>query len=144
MPKVSAKVDQKLRNNPDVSAPVDEETTPDEPKASEEVDAYDIIKGEQWIRQYSREVHGDNFKQLAESLCSQSTKGNPYKMVPSHTITHVEVRFSEKEDMDKPANKRKPDSPMVDKIVVFTDKEAALRLKVVKPNSTVVVSKRKK
>ena len=121
----------------------DEETTVDAP-ATDEVDAFDILKGEQWIRQYSLELHGEDFKQLAEQFIQQSTKGTPYTMVPAHTVTHVEVRFREKEDGDKPIDKQKPDSPMVDKQVQFTDKDAAYALKVRKQASTIVVSRKKK
>ncbi len=143
---VKEKVEKELPEAAPASEVVEAPEADKPTKKVESVDSYDVTKGDQYIRSYSREVHGDAFKELAEGFVnknnSKKNNGN-WTLVPSHTIPIVEVRYREQEDFDVHPDKRKPDSPMVDKIKHFDDKEAALAFKIQKFGSTVVISKRK-
>lgn len=114
------------------------------PEASEEPTAYDIVRGDVYVRQYSQEVHGDDFKAMAEEFCAKTPKNSkhPYTMVPAGQIKAVEVRYREKADADLHLDKQKPDAPFIDKSRRFEDKSAALSFAVGKHESTVVVSKK--
>lgn len=123
--------------------------TPPAPVETDEVNenAIDIVVGDHYIRQYSQAVHGDNFMDLAREFCTKKPsvggKGSEYKMVPVHEIKEVEVRYREKEDAEKKLDEQKPDSPMVDKVRKFGDKDEALAFRNSKTGASVVVSKKK-
>lgn len=98
-----------------------------------------------YVRQYSLEVHGKDYKNLANEFCAKRPRGNrgTYLAVPSSNIGKVEVRFREKRDADLHIDKQDPNAPIVDKVVVFDDKEEAIKLGSSKFDSTIVVSRRK-
>lgn len=141
--------------------PSEEEKNPkvvdvDETEEEEEVDndPIDIIitndpKGTLidriYVRQYSLEVHGKDYKNLARDFCSKRPKGNrgTYLAVSASNIGKLEVRFREKRDADLHIDKQDPNEPIVDKVVVFDNKEEAVRLGAKKYDSTVIVSRNK-
>ena len=122
---------------------VDDVRAEDSQAKTAEIDAYDILVGEKYVRTYSQEVHGDDFKALAEGFITKKFKGGAYSMVPSHTIAEVEVRYREKEDAELPLDKQNPDKPFIDKSRKFGDKEAALSFKSNKYGASIVVVKKK-
>jgi hypothetical protein len=119
---------------------IPEEVDPDE------VDAFDIVNNNLYVRTYSRAVHGDDFKALAEQFCTKKPKLGAYAMVPSSQITHLEVRYRERTDADLPPEqgqpKRTPVGPIVNKTVRFDDKDEALAFGHAKKGSVVVPKKK--
>lgn len=104
----------------------------------------DVVNGNLYVRTYSKEVHGDEFMDLAKQFCQKKPQGRgAYSLVPSESIKKVEVRYREKADAELPLDKQKPDAPMEDKVRVFDDKDKALSFRVSKFGSTVVISKKK-
>ncbi len=134
-----------------VEAPVEEssEAVPGKEAAAGEESsvAISVLKGDQYVRDYSLELHGDDFQALAEQFVEKmnSKKGSKgdYKIVPSESIPLVEVRYREKADAELHLDKQKPDAPMEDKIRQFDDKSAAIGFAVTKFGSTVLVSKKR-
>lgn len=108
-------------------------------------DSVDIMVGKTFIRYYSKEVHGENFLDLAKELCGKpeyATRG--YTIVPSSDNELFEVRYREKEDAEKPLDDQDPDAPTVDKSRRFEDREEALSFRSNKSGSIVAVAARKK
>ncbi len=108
-------------------------------------DSVDILKrGNIYTRTYSKDVHGKDFLELAESFVNNPNHAlREYSIVPSSTITSLAVRYREKEDFDKPLDKQKPDSPIIEKEKTFgeDEKEEAIAFANLK-KVTVSVSKR--
>lgn len=52
----------------------------------------DIVSGEEYIRTYSKEVHGDDFLKLAESFANQASK-RERKMLDAGEIKSLRVSF---------------------------------------------------
>lgn len=129
----------------------EEETTPTPESDSEPIDV--IIsnddnknyQGKIYVRQYSLEVHGDDYKALAEEFCKNKPKVGVYIAVPSSQIQAVEVRYREKLDYELHLDKQDPNAPIVDKIKRYEeeDKAEAVRFASQKRDSTVVVSRKK-
>lgn len=138
---------------PDAEGETEEIEETEAPKDSEA--AFDILlapnhevkdyTGLIYVRQYSQEVHGDDFEALADEFCTKIPRGGKlvYIKVPAEKIGNVEVRFREKLDYDLHQDKQDPNAPIVDKVKVFSDKPEAVRLGSQKIASTVVVSKKK-
>lgn len=161
MPRPSTKKNVKAKKDEEVLE--DEEiTTEDEESEEEETEeesgndeeAIDILKVKDpsdkkyedkiFVRQYSLEAHGDDYKALADEFCTKTPKGGGvYIQVPASKIHKVEVRFREKLDADKHIDKQDPNAPVVDKTLLFSDKVEALRVASQKRDSTVVVSRKK-
>lgn len=136
MPKVTKKP------SASTSTPLEQETKltpPPEPI----VDAIDILNGERYVRTFSQAIHGDNFKEIADTFLKNKPQMGVYTAVPSHTVTEVEVRFRERSDADLPIDKKDQNVVMVDRAVPFTDKAAAVAFGNRKSYSSVVVRKRR-
>jgi len=98
-----------------------------------------------WIRQYSYEVHGPKYKELATEFCTKKPRGKVgfYFQVPSSKIKVVEVRYREKQDADLHLDKQNPNAPIVEKVFVTDDKEKAAVLGRAKFDATVTVGRKK-
>lgn len=109
-----------------------------EPEKPEDVgtgsgkDACDVIRGNEWIRRYSKKVHGDNFLEIAKEMVS---KDSLRSIVPPVIAVRVEWR---EEKID-------PETKMllgyVQKEERFTDVERASVFKNTVLNGVVKVSR---
>lgn len=58
----------------------------------------DIVRGNQYIRTYSEEVHGKDFKELAEGFINKNTDPKtehcPYKMTNAENVKALSVSYS--------------------------------------------------
>lgn len=103
------------------------------------------ITGALYIRQYSYEVHGPEYRELAAQFCTKVPKGRigMYKAVLAHKIGDVEVVYREKKDADLSIDKQDPNAPVIDKVVRYSpqDKDEAVRFGSQKYDSSVIVSK---
>ena len=91
-----------------------------------------------YVRTYSLEQHGDDYKDLAKQFITKpmySKRG--YILVPSGEVLEVEVRYREKQDFELPLDEQKPDSPIVDKVRRFKDKQSALAFNNLKKGSII-------
>ena len=106
------------------------------------------IIGARFIRQYSLEIHGENYKDLAAEFCGKKPSGarGVYKPVPASLIGDLAVMFREKKDYDLHLDKQDPNAPIIDKEVRFSasEKNEAVRFGTQKFDSTVVVARPKK
>lgn len=166
MPKATTKKNTKAKKDEEVLE--EEETTTEDEESEEEApeeeesedsdsdeEAIDILKVKDpsdkkyedkiYVRQYSLEQHGDDYKALATEFCTKTPKGGGvYIQVPASKLPNkLEVRFREKKDADLHIDKQDPNAPVVDKVLVFSDKIEALRVASQKRDSTVVVSRKK-
>lgn len=109
-------------------------------------DADAPLIGARYIRQYSQEVHGDDFKALAAEFCQKKLRVGIYKAVKASLIGYVEVLYREKLDADKHLDKQDPNAPIVDKTKRYgvDDKVEAVRFGTQKSDSTVIVARPKK
>lgn len=125
---------------PPTQAPAEESATPPAPpsevasapspaEVSDEDfgDSVDVLQNKNFIRYFSREVHGDDFLELAKQLVAKPdyAKRN-YRLVPSSQIQVLEVRYREKEDAEKHLDDQKPDAPILDKRRRFENRESAI------------------
>lgn len=90
--------------------------------ASESVD---ILRGNNYIRSFSLEVHGEDFAKLAAEFVS-GYPARHYEIVDSSAIPSVVVLYREKEDGEKPLKDQRLDSPIINKSKKFTDKNEAI------------------
>lgn len=107
----------------------------------EDAESVDVIKhtddARHYIRTYSREIHGDNFLDLAKQL---QVKYPSFQLAHPDSVPVVIVRYREKEDAEKPLDQQSADAPFVDKEKKFTDKDEALKFNILK-HGTIVVAK---
>lgn len=140
-------------SKPEETEEIEEAKDPEEKKETpkESDDSVDIIivndpsikdyTGAIFVRQYTREMHGDNFEELADMFCTKKPRRGIYIKVHPTKIGNLEVRYREKLDYDKKLDDQDPNAPIVDKTKVFTNKEEAVRFGTQKYQSTVVVSR---
>lgn len=149
------KEDKDIPITPDVDETTPEEVNEDRKEDDNEPIDVVIVKdndapitGAIFVRQYSQEVHGDDYKALAEEFCTKKPKGFGqnnciYKALPSSIVGDVEVRYREKKDYDLHIDKQDPNAPVIDKVQRFSkdEKPEAVRFGSQKYDSTVVVSR---
>ena len=132
-------------------APAADEGSEEEEDSSEEEEgepkplkadknSVDILRGKLYVRTFSKEIHGADFEDIAKQFIGKPMYAKrAYSVVPSAQVIGIQVRYREKKDFDLPLDEQKPDSPVVDKVQKFTDKQAALSFNVAKNGSTVAV-----
>ena len=79
-----------------------------------------IVKGNLYIRTYTKDNHGNDYKKLAEEFCSPSNSHNGCRMINDDTINKVVVIFQKK---------NKVTGMMIPATREFKDKEEAIKFK---------------
>lgn len=133
--------DTKKANDAEDAEEEDEEES-DEEDGEDVGPAVDVIsRGKNYIRTYSKKVHGANYKELAKEFAGKpGYASREYTIAPSSKVLELIVEYAEKEDFEKKLDEQNPDSPVVEKARKFIDKDAALRFKQLK-KGTCTVSK---